>query len=82
MSTVNCFEANDCPNYQEGCYTDKHHLYYPRAEYKTPLEKRFRSLGVNIVRLCRQDHDELHTTQTPPEKPSIEHMRSMIMDNM
>lgn len=68
----------ECPNprpdckYAElgGCFSDTHHLFYPRRSYTSKTEKAFRELPDNKEQLCRAEHDELHATERPPLKPS------------
>lgn len=52
-----------------------HHRWWPKRDYKTPLEKAFRELPENKVRMRVDDHRKLHATTEPPKKPSIESMR-------
>jgi hypothetical protein len=80
--------ARACPTPREGCpYVDagtchlsEHHEYYPANEYKSELEKAFRTLPMNIVELRRCDHDDVHRTQEPPEKPRVEEMAKAIIE--
>ena len=58
------------------CYTDRHHLYWPRNQYKTKLERTFR--GMHIVRIPRCVHNEIHATTRPPQKPSVNYMKAVI----
>ena len=73
----------ECPNpqpdckYAPSCYGDSHHEVWPRRDYKTGVEKRYRRLGVNIVQLCRSEHEEIHAGP-PPEKPSRDEMLQAI----
>lgn len=64
--------APHCP-YREresGCFSDEHHMYWPRSEYEgDPITYRFRNLGENIIRLCRLEHEFEHRIE-PPEMPS------------
>lgn len=71
----------ECPNPDpnctyagQGCFSDIHHTKYPRRDYRTPLEREFRELPENKVRMCRAEHDELHASEFPPPKPSREVM--------
>lgn len=48
-------------------FYDTHHLFYPRCDYTTPLEKRFRKAFV--LPIHRGIHDELHARLPKPEKP-------------
>jgi hypothetical protein len=45
-----------------------HHEYWPRPEYKSPLEIAFRGLAVNIKRIPKCIENRIHQ-QPPPEKP-------------
>lgn len=69
-----------CPIYLlEGeCYEDDHHKYWPSNEYKTRTEKQFRTLGSNVIRMCRFIHNTLHATTLPPEHPTVREMKSAI----
>ena len=73
MEGVVCNPTEDC-KYYPSCYQDSHHVYFPRRDYKTKIEKQFRNLPENLVEMCRLEHDNLHATQTPPEKPSRDEM--------
>lgn len=72
-----------CPEPLRGCkypepYSDDHHIWWPRTEFTTPTEKKFRNLECNIVRgICRCLHDLEHL-KDPPEKPSTEFMRQAV----
>lgn len=58
----------------EQCLLTIHHEFYPRRDYRTKIEKQFRELVINKTMLPRCEHDNLHATQTPPEKPSRDEM--------
>lgn len=68
----------ECPNpqpdckYAGDCFSDVHHLMYPRKDYIRQPYKDFRELPENKERLCRREHDEIHATELPPERPPIE----------
>lgn len=70
-----------CPNqnqdckYFPDCFADTHHDWYPRTEYRTHLEKQFRSSFVRL--LCRAEHDIIHANGIPV-KPSPEIMTEML----
>lgn len=74
-----------CPEPLRGCkydppYADSHHLFFPAVDYRTPTEKAFRNLEVNIVRgICRCKHDLEHL-KPKPDKPSLYEMREAIND--
>lgn len=48
-------------------FYDTHHLFFPRVDYTTPLEKRFRKAFV--LPIHRSIHDELHHRLPKPQKP-------------
>ncbi len=74
-----CPESNqDCPYFEEGCYSDVHHEYFPRRNYRTKIEKQFRELPANKEQLCRLAHDILHLTERPPIKPDRDVMITAI----
>lgn len=52
----------------------KHHLWYPRRDYQTRLEKTFRALQCQIVLLDDHTHRSVHRHSEPPHKPSHEEM--------
>lgn len=68
-----------CPLYNSasGCYADLHHQYWPKSEYRTDLEKRFRNAFVELM--CRSEHNEIHHHRKP-EKPSVYEMRQILED--
>lgn len=76
----------ECPNPQPdcryaelgGCFSDTHHLFYPRRDYRRPTERDFRELPENKEQLCRAEHDERHATELPPTKPSSAEMLGAI----
>lgn len=72
-----CLEQRpNCP--YRTCYSDTHHLFYPRSEYRTKLEKDFRNLDENKVVICRFEHDQIHASLEVPEKPTREVMVQII----
>lgn len=58
--------------------TDRHHIWFPRREYTTPLERRFRQLPCNIIRMDAQAHKLLHLNMQPPRKPARDDMLTAI----
>lgn len=75
-------DTEACPVFvAEGeCYEDSHHLYYPRNEYKTPREKRFRKLGCNVVDMCRHLHNIEHAVWIRTPKPAPDFMDAVIQE--
>jgi hypothetical protein len=51
-----------------------HHKYWPKADYKTPVEKKFRELPENKEPLCPEAHQNLHRSERAPRKPSRDQM--------
>lgn len=72
-----CNPSPEC-KYFPNCFEDVHHLYHPRSAYKTPLEKEFRRLGCNTMRLCRAKHDDIHAGSIVPAKPTRDEMLTVI----
>lgn len=62
----------------EGCFSDEHHLYYPKRRYCGKMAIEFRELPENKEQLCRREHDERHATEPIPIKPSVEVMKAAI----
>ena len=71
----------ECPvfNSTGRCFEDVHHLYYPRRDFLTGIARRFRELKENKVRICRAEHNKIHSEGAAPEKPDIDFMKSAIM---
>ena len=60
-----CYE--ECRLSDQGI--NKHHLAFPRSEYKNPIERKYRESGLMIVRACLCKHADLHSTYKPPKIP-------------
>lgn len=77
-------ENAQCPQesckYFPNCFRDKHHKFFPAFEYATKLEKRYRNVRDNIVKMCRQSHEYLHIEfgTAPPDKPEREDMLDVV----
>lgn len=71
-----------CPVFgQEGaCYEDIHHKYWPRRDYRTQVERQFRSLDINKVKICRAMHNEIHASRRKSDKPPREGMLRAIKE--
>lgn len=77
----------ECPSPQEGCpyaegtgcFSDQHHLYWPRTEYTTVVERLFRELPENKEQECRWEHEQNHFNSEPPIKPPREDMEAAIV---
>ena len=74
MSRKNCTpeQMAECPLMQH--FSDVHHMYYPRSDYKTSTEKQYRELPHHKVRLCRNEHNEIHANEQAPTKPPYSEM--------
>ena len=70
----------ECPLMQH--FTDVHHLYHPRADYRSPIEKQYRELPHHKVQICRNEHNEIHATEKPPTKPDRAEMVRAIASYM
>lgn len=57
---------------------NRHHLWWPRSAYVTQIERTFRELPCNIVRMDIVQHRELHVITPPPPKPSREFQMACI----
>jgi len=55
-------------------FQDTHHTAYPRRDYRTAVEKRWRELPVNKIQICRGLHDAIHASGYIPAKPSRDEM--------
>jgi len=63
-----CEECEHCQPY------NRHHLWWPRTEYMTRVERRFRNLGQFVVHVCPVAHEKAHHYFEPPVKPNREFM--------
>jgi hypothetical protein len=69
----------DCPLLDDGgCFSDSHHIYFPKNHYRDTLESEFRELPENKQQLCRFEHDEIHAEVEQADKPEREFMREAI----
>lgn len=57
---------------------NKHHTFFQRRHYKTPLEKEFRNHKGLVIPTWRPAHKLLHIEMPPPPKPPVELMRAML----
>jgi|GEM_PF-5309081 len=55
---------------------DTHHLAFEANQYRTSVERRWRELPQNKVRLARCVHEAIHYSGYYPEKPSRDVMLS------
>lgn len=67
-----------CPFCQdERCFTDRHHHYWPRRSYRTPLEREFRTLFIEVMWRCQ--HERIHKLH-PPRKPRRKVMERVVKE--
>lgn len=79
MERIPCNPETEC-KYRElaiGCHMSRHHLFWPRRDYRKEIAREFRNLDENKVYVCRAIHDEYHLEE-PPEKPSLGEMRQAL----
>lgn len=61
-------------------FQDRHHVYHPRREFKTGVEKKFRQLGCFVYTTCRCMHEEWDGAFDPPPKPPRDVMVQVIAE--
>lgn len=79
MRSMPCKSEAECP-LVGGPRMDTHHEVYPACDYTSEIERMYRNLGSNIVRICRCQHMELHRTEEPPVKPPMLDMLQAVVD--
>lgn len=50
--------------------TSRHHLWWPRREYKSPTQRHFRNLPCMVVEIDVETHKLIHAYNEPPIMPS------------
>lgn len=79
MERLPCDPDRECKLRETiGCFEDVHHKQWPRRAYRSIIEKAFRELEENKVRICRDEHNERHATESPPDMPSHQYMRQRV----
>lgn len=79
MERFPCDSSRECRLRETiGCFEDVHHKQYPRRAYRNSVERDFRNLDKNKELTCRDRHNEIHATEFPPPKPSIDEMRQAL----
>ena len=73
-----CYD--ECP--KNVSRTNKHHLAFNRAMYKTPVERAYREAGCMAVQACICKHANLHATYTPPPVPNIHLMHDVVQGDI
>ncbi len=61
-----CYDICLDPN---GKDTNRHHLAFDRAKYRTSIERQYRECGSMVVQACKCKHSDLHNTYSPPLMP-------------
>ena len=49
---------------------NRHHSFFNRAWYRTPILRRLRSHPLMVTEMCVDVHKDLHANIPPPPKPS------------
>lgn len=82
MERLPCDPNTPCPlrDTDRGCFEDVHHLYFPRKVFRTAIERAFRELDENKVKMCRNWHNTDHAVFEAPDKPDVEIMRMAIAE--
>lgn len=82
MEKLPCSNQDSCPlrDTEKGCFEDVHHLYFPRRDYRKPIERAFRELDENKVVMCREWHNTDHAVFEAPDKPDLEIMKMAIAE--
>lgn len=57
--------------------TNRHHLFWQRDWYRTPVERKFREQHGAVLLLNKEVHSELHNEVPAPKKPHPELMRAI-----
>lgn len=80
MERIPCMNQDSCRlrDSRLGCREDVHHRVYPRRDYQKGVAREYRELDENKVRICRAEHDEIHATERPPARLSVEEMREAV----
>ena len=63
---------------EDECFEDLHHEAWPKSEYRTKLEKKFRNHVMNKTVMCRAMHDDEHAQGLPPRKGTPQEMRRLM----
>lgn len=62
--------------------TNRHHLAWPRSEYKAKPARQYRSAIGMIVDACVCKHADLHSTYLPPKQPDIHAMYDVVQGDL
>lgn len=65
------------PELNQGDY-NRHHLFWMKKNYKSPLEKSFRTHQGLVIPTYIPDHRTLHADLSPPPKPGAQLMRGIL----
>lgn len=55
-----------------------HHIWWMERNYKTHLEKRFRSVGAFVIPTIIEVHADYHANEKPPKKPTPWQMQGVL----
>lgn len=59
--------------------TSKHHVFHERDWYRTPLQRKVRTMGGAVVQLANQPHRDLHANVVPPPLVNPNLMQSIYL---
>lgn len=76
---INC-PREECP--RQFCFKDTHHIFWPKEHYKTELERQFRNLPENQIKICRWLHDTIHQGNFPPKPSEIDMWNAVEADQI
>ena len=62
---------------REPVMRNRHHVWFTRREYRTPIERQVRNMGAFIVMVNAVDHQEMHIQVPPPPKPNHEQLHDL-----
>ncbi len=61
---------------------NRHHLVFPRAEYRTSPRRGYREAGSMVIKACMCKHADLHATYLPPKPPDVHTMHDVIQGDV
>jgi hypothetical protein len=61
---------------------NRHHLAWERGDYHTSLENKYREMACMTIRICVCRHEDLHSSYSPPDKPTRGVMDSVVHDGL
>lgn len=76
-------DTDECPVFRQlgKCGLNTHHLIFPKRLFKSKVEKEYRELDENKIKVCQQIHRMIHCNQpalTKADKPTRDEMLAAI----